>query len=106
MNSPVLTAFGVWKYQGPLSVEEVRGLLTEQSYISAIGHEATAAYLSQLLLMDIPANRIQVSLMPGDRAIISRLKNRLPEGQVLNLEQLENIPFELGLLTFEHYLES
>jgi hypothetical protein len=38
-------------------------------------------------------------MQPGDRAIVLRLKVRLPEGALLTDEQMRGLPFELGLLT-------
>ena len=47
-NSPVLTAWGNYDYQGPLNTQQAR-LLLPADFISAIGHESTAILLSELL---------------------------------------------------------
>jgi hypothetical protein len=47
----------------------------------------------------VAVNRISVVLQPGDRAIVLRLKARIAEGAVLTDEQMQSLPFELGLLT-------
>lgn len=48
---------------------------------SAVGHADTAAVFSSELGMTVPANRQNVSLTKGDRAIIGQYRGpRLPEG--------------------------
>jgi hypothetical protein len=67
-------------------------------FISAIGHQATAQLLSILLGVQVPTNRIQVFLSPGDQAIALVLKARLPEGSVITLEQINQIGYDLYLI--------
>ena len=98
LNSPVLTGYGRWKFEGPISVEQAAGLL-KGGFISAIGHPGAAEFLSRLLGIEVPVNRIMAQMEPGDRAVVLRLKQRLPEGKVLSVEEMEGFPFELGLLT-------
>lgn len=55
------------------------GLLSDCT--SAIGHEDTANVVSNDLDMDVPANRINISLNQGDTLIVAQLVGgRLPEG--------------------------
>jgi hypothetical protein len=98
LNSPILTDFGIYTYK-PISIEEAKELLQNNEFTSAIGHESTAKLLSELLNINIPANRIQVKMSSGDVAIVFQVLTRLPEGKVLTDEELKNIPFRLGLLT-------
>ncbi|MGC9086803.1 MAG: STIV orfB116 family protein [Thermoproteota archaeon] len=66
------------------------------NFVSAIGHPATAQLLSLLLGVEIPTNRVQVFLQPGDGAIALVLKTRLPEGTVLNsIDQISQIGYDL-----------
>jgi len=77
-----------------ISIQEVREMLEKEHYTSAIGHEATAKLLTNILGQEIPFNRIQVSLQPGDRMVAFLLKKRLPEGTVLKtVEELEQIGY-------------
>jgi Domain of unknown function (DUF1874). len=46
----------------PIGPEEARELLTKFGFVSAIGHESTAAFLSQLLGLPVPYNRVAVQL--------------------------------------------
>ncbi len=96
LNSPVLTDHGLWRFS-PLSVEAARALAGE-GFVSAIGHAGAARFLTGLLGVEVPVNRIRASLRPGDRALVLRLKERLPEGVVLDAEAMAAIPWELSLL--------
>jgi len=44
----------------PISTEQAKRLLAD-GFISAIGHESTAAFLSQLLGIPVPFNRVPCS---------------------------------------------
>lgn len=99
MNSPILTSYGEWCFEGPLSVDSAKELIANEPFISAIGHEGSAQFLSQLLERPFEVNRIRAELKPADRALVLRINERLPEGVVLTAEQVRTLPFELGLLT-------
>jgi len=99
LNSPILTNFGTFVYK-PLSIAEAVTLL-KQGFTSAVGHEATASFLSQLTGLTIPVNRIQIQMHPGDKAVVIQIMQRLPEGKVLNEEELKAVPYRLGLLIME-----
>ena len=81
-----------------ISVDEAIDIIKNSENIeSAIGHEATAKVLSALLMTDIPYNRRSIYMSKGDRAIHFYLKTRLPEGMLLDDEQLKNLDYWLVL---------
>lgn len=87
-----------------INIEEAKQIakqIMSKGFISAIGHEGTAQLLSKLLGIQIPTNRITVFMKPGDCGIHFFLKQRLPEGTVLNEEQLKRIPYWLVLSEVE-----
>jgi hypothetical protein len=100
LNSPVITSYGVYSYR-PIGIEEAKELLSN-GFISAIGHEPTAKFLSQILQIQIPVNRVQIKMEPKDKAIVIRLLKRVEEGKVLSEEEIRKIGYELGLLE-AHY---
>ena len=97
LNTPILTAYGDFRFTGPLTLAEARQHLTA-GFISAIGHAASADFLTALLGREIPTNRITVAMAPGDGALVLRLKERLPEGKVLDAGELAATAYELGWL--------
>lgn len=97
LNSPVLTAYGEWSFRGPLTIEEVRQIARE-GFVSAIGHAATAEFLTHLLQVPVAAARITIAMQPGDRALVLRLLERLPETAALSTEELLSRRHEIGLL--------
>jgi len=96
LNSPILTNWGAYEYM-PITLEDAKQRL-KAGFVSAIGHEGTAKLLSTILGMEIPVNRVQIQMQPGDDAIIFQVLQRLPEGTVLTEEQLKKVPYRLGLL--------
>ncbi len=98
LNSPILTAYGHWRFEGPLTLEQVRQSLAE-GFISAIGHPGTAQVLGALLGLDVPVNRIAIAMQPGEQAIVFRLLARMEEGAVLDADALMRLPYELSRLT-------
>lgn len=96
LNTPVLTNWGKYSFR-KITVAEAKALLS-QGFISAVGHKGTAEILSEVLGVEIPENRVQIVMNQGDVALVFRLLKRLPEGVVLSKEELEALPYELGIL--------
>lgn len=98
LNSPVLTAFGEWRYQGPLSLGHARAFLAEPDFVSAIGHPATAEYLQGILGVSVPCRRQAVLMLPGDQALVFQLVERPPEGAILDAQALSGRRSVFGVL--------
>ena len=64
-----------------VTVEEARSLLDSKSWSSCVGHGDMAQIVSGLLGLEVPANRVSVSLNQGDMLIAAQyIGPRLPEG--------------------------
>lgn len=55
----------------PMTLDEVKSLLS-RGFISAVGHQDTAAVLSDMLGLDVPCDRINVRLTPDDVLVVAR----------------------------------
>lgn len=100
LNSAALFANGRYCRSGPLDLRAARALAAGR-IASAVGHHATARWLSELLERPVPACRRRVDMQPGDRALVYRLLSRLPEGRVVDLPMLKKQPYQFSLLVRE-----
>jgi hypothetical protein len=87
MIAPSLLDGGVLIKASPISLGEVKALLKE-GFVSAVGHESTARLLGRLLGVEVPFNRVQISVEEGDVIISFQFLVRLPEGKVLGDDEV------------------
>ena len=74
-----------------VGVEEVRALLSNGNFTSTIGHTSTASALSKILGVNVPTNRVSITLQPGDTLIVFQLNlGRLAPGQELGEQDILN----------------
>lgn len=97
LNCAILTAHGTFYYY-PVTLEKAKEYIKENGFISAVGHAATATILSELLGVEIPANRIQAKQEGGQMAIVFSMNKRIEEGKILTREEIEEIGYTLNLL--------
>ena len=98
LNTPILTTYGDYRFEGPLTLDAARAFAGQEAR-SAIGHAATARFLSQRLGVEVTCQRDAIRMQPGDQALVLRLLERLPEAAVLGAQELAALPHEFGLLT-------
>lgn len=104
-NTSIITNPGFYRYiEIPFDVakELLEMAYTTKNLVSAIGHQGTAEVLSLLTGLEIPMNRIQATMDPGDKAIVFKPKTRILEGTILDkdtvLKMYQEGQFEFGLL--------
>jgi len=78
-----------------ISLEEARNLLKrDEIFVSAVGHEGTAEILGNLLDRGVLFNRIAISLLDSnDILIVFQLKGRLPEGKILQEDEIKKLEY-------------
>ena len=97
-NTTILTNSGTYRLSD-ISTERAKEILSDNNFISAIGHESTAEIISSVLGITVPMNRINASFEEvGDLAICFKLNSRPKEGSILDLQQLQEIGFSWKLL--------
>jgi len=96
-NGTVATTNGLYSIKD-IDIETAKMFIEQNGFISAIGHEATAEIMSELLEQDIQMNRIQFHQEVGQKAIAFKLNERPVEGAVLNKEEVESIGYALKIM--------
>jgi hypothetical protein len=80
-----------------ISKDQAVEILKNNEFVSAVGHQATAAILTEILGIKVEMNRIAVKMERGDVGIHFFLKQRLPEGAVLGKDELDRLSYDLIL---------
>lgn len=76
-------------YIKELTPNEVREVVKSAvDFVSAVGHESTARLLSELIGVEVKAERRRISLKSGDKLIVCQLTFRIPEGKVYDYKEL------------------
>lgn len=96
-NGTVATTNGLYRISD-IDLENAITLVTQNQYISAIGHEATAEIMTEILGVKIPFNRIQYKQEVNQKAIVFKLNERPVEGVVLTVQEVNRIGYSLKLM--------
>jgi len=79
----------------PVSLDDVKEIVSQFPFTSIIGHEGTAQLFSELLGVSIEVNRVSYTFNGEDTLIVGLPSGgRLPEGKVLSKEELEEIKLD------------
>ena len=100
LNTAILTGDGnytLWT----VSLAEAQQLLAKHGgeVNSAVGHESTAQILTELLGVEVPVSRQLYAQAAGESVLVFKLRGRAPEGVILTSEQVEEIGYDLKVLT-------
>jgi hypothetical protein len=83
MKKYLVNAFSIQMLSGPATVrfEEIDATEVPADVVSAVGHADTAAVLSNMLGIEVPMNRMNISLDEDTEIYVAQLiGGRLPEG--------------------------
>lgn len=70
--------------------QEAAEVFEREGYTSAVGHEDTANIFQKQLGLEVPYNRVNISLKRGDTMFVGQYKGpRLPEGTTILPEGAE-----------------
>lgn len=84
-----------------IDIREFGELLRTGGVVNAIGHQGMIDLINTLFNTDFKMNRIEVRLQDGDELLLIQVRMRLPEGRVLNKEELNEL-LGKGLIEFYH----
>jgi len=97
LNTSIVTSDGAYTLEA-VSLNEAKKLVSESEIDSAIGHEATAQILSELLGVAVPMNRQVFAQEKGQTALVFKLNGRPPEGQILDRQEIEKVGYSFKKL--------
>ncbi len=66
-----------------LNPENVKKILERNNWISIVGHTETAKFLSSILDVDIPYNRMAIKLHPRDTLIVAQYIGGRANGEIV-----------------------
>lgn len=99
LNTAIVTTDGCYTRQA-ITLEQARALAAQAEGIdSAVGHQATADLLSELLGVEVPMSRQMFAQQPDQTAIVFKLRGRPAPGVELDLAGLEEVGYDLMTLT-------
>lgn len=87
LEFPFLSSYGTYNFRRSSS-EEVKDILTNNTFRSAIKHKEAAAFITERIGVEVkPVKTISVVMEPGDKGIMMRIRlNKLPDGKGIDVE--------------------
>jgi hypothetical protein len=98
LNTSIITNDGLYSLKS-IGLREAQHLALTHDLDSAVGHEATAQVMSELLGVEVAFNRQMFAQEVGQQALVFKLNGRLMEGVVLTRQEIEEIGYSWKLLT-------
>lgn len=83
------------------SIEEIKEIIKNENWISAVGHESTAQIMSIKTGLNIKMNRLNINAKFGDKFICFQLKNRGVEGKIYTINEMEHLECIWKILIFK-----
>jgi len=108
LNTSIITKPGKYELSSPFTVDTARSIV--HCYLhdwnvgcgdgieSAIGHQATADILTELLGTKIEMNRIEFQHQVNQFALVFKLRSRVPEGVILTRKEIDELGYDFYLL--------
>ena len=87
-----------------LTSEQAADLLRSGEWVSAIGHPVTAEVASEIVGIEIPANRVPITLQKGDRLLVFEVaipREWLTSGEISDREVIASLPHRWVLVEVE-----
>lgn len=98
LNTSIITAEGTFEFHY-ITLDGARRILADADGVTShVGHDSTAAIMTELLGVDVPMSRVPFEQMPGQEALVFKLNGRPPEGRILSREEIESVGYSWGLL--------
>jgi hypothetical protein len=98
LNTSIITADGSFTYR-TISLVAAREIVGNgANAVSHIGHESTAAIMTELLGFPIAMSRVPFSHARWQIALVFKLNGRPPEGRILSREEIDSIGYAWGVM--------
>jgi hypothetical protein len=99
LNGCIITAEGEYSCK-TIGLEAAKQLIqSAPQIISAVGHQATAEILTDILETEVTFNRIDFHQEAGQQALVFKLNRRPPEGVILSRDEIEAFGYQFQLLS-------
>lgn len=89
-------------YEATISVKKLSAdqayIKLQGGFVSAVGHEATANFLSELFGIDIPFNRFTLKLSDNDTVIVARYTKGRLNGELVDFKPDDFQFYEVKIL--------